>query len=221
MKTVRFSKVIETCGKPEIYLLLIQPAKDKTLQAAIKSDRVMTVYQEAGSTDYGSVGFEEGRSRQFWLFPKPLKPFLEQRIVGIKYELLEDEPVAKQEPVAKELSVEPVDVKVDPKPKAAADQKSKKKAPETPVVLPKSGEADLTEIKPAKPEIKASEVTARAVEDKVIKFEEPKAVPQAPAENQEIAELKRRIREAMDALEQGKQIVAFNLLKRIVDDHGG
>ena len=86
MSTVRFSKVLEACGKPDIHLLLVDPAKDKTLQAAIKSDRVMTLYQQSGGTDHGVVGFEQGRSRQFLVFPKPLKPFLGQRIVGNKYD---------------------------------------------------------------------------------------------------------------------------------------
>jgi hypothetical protein len=85
-------------------LLLIDPAKDKTLQAAIKSDRVMTLYQQSGGTDHGVVGFEQGRSRQFLLFPKPLKPFLGQRIVGIKYELLEETPAPKKETVKEEAA---------------------------------------------------------------------------------------------------------------------
>ena len=68
MSTVRFSKVIEASGKPDFHLLLIDPAKDKTLQSAIKSDRVMTLYQQSSGSDHGVVGFEQGRSRQFLVF---------------------------------------------------------------------------------------------------------------------------------------------------------
>src|ERR1700737_4104412 len=39
MKTVRFAKVVESCGKPDTHLLLTDPAEDKALQAAIKSNR--------------------------------------------------------------------------------------------------------------------------------------------------------------------------------------
>src|SRR5258708_1007496 len=94
---VLFKKVMEACGNRDILLLLIDPAKDKTLQAAIKSDRVMTFYQQSGSTVHGIVGFEQGRSRQFLVFPKSLKPFNGQRIVGIKYSLVEDAPVPEME----------------------------------------------------------------------------------------------------------------------------
>jgi hypothetical protein len=99
MKTVRFSEVVKSSGKPDTHLLLIAPAKDKTLQAAIKSNRVMTVYQESGSTksDYGTIGFVEGSSRQFLVFPQTLKPFADKRVIGIKYDLLESMPVSKGE----------------------------------------------------------------------------------------------------------------------------
>jgi hypothetical protein len=46
MGTVRFSKVVEAAGKPIVHLLWVDPAKDATLQKAIKAARVMTVYQQ-------------------------------------------------------------------------------------------------------------------------------------------------------------------------------
>src|SRR5260221_70493 len=99
MKTVRFSEVVNSSGKPDTHLLLIAPAKDKTLQAAIKSNRVMTLYQGSGSTtsDYGTIGFVEGPSRQFLVFPQTLKSFADKRVIGIKYDLLESLPVSKGE----------------------------------------------------------------------------------------------------------------------------
>lgn len=42
MKTVRFSQVVKQCGEPEDYLILMDPAKDRTFQAAVKTQRVMT-----------------------------------------------------------------------------------------------------------------------------------------------------------------------------------
>jgi hypothetical protein len=34
VKTARFSKVVEKCGEPETYLLLMDPAKDRTFKRA-------------------------------------------------------------------------------------------------------------------------------------------------------------------------------------------
>ena len=152
MSTVRFSKVVEACGKPDIHLLLIDPAKDKTLQAAIRSDRVMTVYQQSGSTDHGVVGFEQGRSRQFLVFPKPLKPFLGQRIVGIKYELLEETPAPKKETVKKETGKQ-----TDEQPREAASKKKDREPvkladQQKPAIIPKADSAKHEEAAPAKEE---------------------------------------------------------------------
>jgi hypothetical protein len=223
MSTVRFLKVLEACGKPEIHLLLIDPAKDKTLQAAIKSDRVMTLYQQSSGTDHGIVGFEQGRSRQFLVFPKPLKSFLGQRIVGIKYELLEDIPGSKKEPAKKEAAKpeEPAPTLVEraspARTKGAGSESAKHADRQSPTVVSKAGAAKSEETAPADEEKRDEESRETVSEDKVIKFR--KAEPDKPpaVESDEIKKLKQQVREAMDALEQGKQIVAFNLLKRILD----
>jgi hypothetical protein len=99
VKTARFSKVVEKCGDPETYLLLMDPAKDRTFQAGLKAQRVMTVFQEAvgTKTDRGEVGFQPGRGRQFLVFPKSLTPFAGRTIVGIKYELISSPEVPKSE----------------------------------------------------------------------------------------------------------------------------
>jgi|HubBroStandDraft_6_1064221.scaffolds.fasta_scaffold60903_3 hypothetical protein len=215
VSTVRFSKVIEASGKPDIHLLLIDPAKDKTLQAAIKSDRVMTLYQQSGSTDHGIVGFEQGRSRQFLVFPKSLKPFNGQRIVGIKYELLEDAPVPEKE-TAKKEPVKPVE-EAGPKPAPArkTSEPSKQADRQVPTVVPKAATAKQKD--PAGKESEDQESTKAAPEDNVVKFQKPEPAEPPAAERDDIKELKQRVREAMDALEAGKQVVAFNLLKSILD----
>jgi hypothetical protein len=83
VKTVRFSKVVEKSGAPETYLVLMDPAKDRTLQAAVKAQRVMTVAQESvgTKTDRGEVGFHPGPSRQFLVFPKSLRA--DRDVVGV------------------------------------------------------------------------------------------------------------------------------------------
>jgi hypothetical protein len=209
METVRFAKIVESSGKPDTHLLLTDPAKDKTLQAAIKSNRVMTVHQESGSTktDYGTVGFEEGASRQFLLFPKTLKPFAGKRVVGIKYDLLESTPITKEDRASKRTSEQA------PKP-------TNERVPrviDTPQAIPKS-KADKPKNKTtAKPEERRKGRVEKAPPSKLVEFPKPESSKEASAATDEVQELKRRVREAMDALEQGKQVAAFNLLKRIVE----
>jgi hypothetical protein len=208
-------------------LLLIDPARDKTLQAAIKSERVMTLYQQSGGTDHGIVGFEQGRSRQFLVFPKPLKPFQGQRIVGIKYELLEDAPAPKKDPAKKEAP------KTDDKPsepapsaleqalsamtKEAGRASTKRANHRPPTVVSKASSTKPKETATAKEEKPHQEDEETVSEDKVIKFEKAEPAKSPTVEADEIKKLKHQVREAMDALEQGKQVVAFNLLKRILD----
>jgi hypothetical protein len=302
MKTVRFSEVVKSSGKPDTHLLLIAPAKDKTLQAAIKSNRVMTVYQESGSIDYGTIGFVEGSSRQFLVFPQTLKPFADKRVIGIKYDLLESMPVSKGEtkpksgqaskptrdPAATEVdNLRPArpkgnlsddlsdeaspddrttptrlakseassDIQAAPtrsakseaspddrttptrsaKSEASADvrtttnrgrsrNKADKPGDEEPNaapksladVLAKSTGATTSKKKPSaavQPQDKKS-----APAEKVVEFPKPESNQQRSDRNDEVEELKRRVREAIEVLEQGKQVAAYNLLKRIVED---
>ncbi len=99
--TVRFSKLVESAGKPSVHLLWVDPAKDSVLQKAIHANRVLTVRQRPADTkaDYGTVGFEKGVSGQILIFPKSIKHFADKRVIGVKYDLLEWPGVPKtQEP---------------------------------------------------------------------------------------------------------------------------
>ena len=100
MKTATFSAVVQAAGTPTTHLLLVAPEKDKVLQAAIKGRRVMTLHQRTtgNKADYGTVGFAPGGACQYLIFPKSLSEFQENRIIAIRYELLED---AVQEKEAK------------------------------------------------------------------------------------------------------------------------
>lgn len=80
--------------------------------------------------------------------------------------------------------------------------------------------------KPRVPVKKALNAKKRGASDStaapqnILHFPKAKADAKEPLEeeNEEVAELKEQVRRAMDALEKGKQVAAFNLLKRIVDD---
>lgn len=93
MKTVRFSKVVEKCGKPEVYLLMTET--DPDFQKALHADRIMSLSDDShgAGTEYGTIGYDKKRKGQLLMFHKTVKAFKELKVVGIKYDLFaEDEP---------------------------------------------------------------------------------------------------------------------------------
>jgi hypothetical protein len=92
MKTVRFATVVAAAGKPAPHPLWVAPAQDRVLQQALKGHRVMTVHQDVRGTrkDYGTVGMTQEPEAQHLVFPRSLRKFEGQRIVGIDYGELAD-----------------------------------------------------------------------------------------------------------------------------------
>jgi hypothetical protein len=88
VKTARFMQAVEKCGKPEAYTLWQKPSADRHLQSQIKNNRVMTVQKSATGTEFGVVGFKERKGASHLIFPKSLKRFENQRIVGINWDLV-------------------------------------------------------------------------------------------------------------------------------------
>src|SRR5262245_57952897 len=84
--TVRFAEVVEGCGTRQTYTLWQPPAKDRHLQAAVKQSRIMTILRSDAGTEFGCVGLVERPQAIYLAFPKSLKRFADQRIVGIKWE---------------------------------------------------------------------------------------------------------------------------------------
>lgn len=94
--TVRFTDLIKKGGRPEVHLSWVAPAKDPELQRALKQHRLVTLHQRArGPRDFGVVGLEAGRDAQFLVFPKSLRAFAGRKVIGIKYEMLQDPPGEK------------------------------------------------------------------------------------------------------------------------------
>jgi hypothetical protein len=89
-KTARFSRVVENCGKPQVYTLWQKPSADRHLQAQIKKNRVMTILKSEGGTDFGIASFKESRDARYLIFPKSLKRFAEKRIIGIDWALVRE-----------------------------------------------------------------------------------------------------------------------------------
>jgi len=90
IKTTRFSRTVEKCGKPQVYTLWQKPTADRHLQAEIKKNRVVTILKSESGTDFGIVGFKESKEARYLIFPKSLKRFAEKRIVGIDWALVHE-----------------------------------------------------------------------------------------------------------------------------------
>jgi len=90
VKTARFSRVIEKCGKPDVYTLWQKPTADPRFQTHVKNNRVMTVQKSESGTDFGIAGFKERKGATYLVFPKSLKPFADKRIVGIDWALIRE-----------------------------------------------------------------------------------------------------------------------------------
>jgi len=90
IKTTRFSRIVEKCGKPQVYTLWQKPSADRHLQAQIKKSRVMTILKSESGTDFGIVGFKESREARYLVFPKSLKRFAEKRIIGMDWTLVRE-----------------------------------------------------------------------------------------------------------------------------------
>jgi hypothetical protein len=87
-KTKRFADVVEAAGKPEVYTLWQKPAQDRHLQSEIKNNRVMTILQTVAGSEFGMIGFKEQKGASYLVFPKALKRFENNRIVGINWDLV-------------------------------------------------------------------------------------------------------------------------------------
>ena len=89
VKTSRFRAVIEKCGQPEVHTLWVKPKADRHFQSLLKNNRVMTIRPSEAGTDFGVVGFSKGQGARYLAFPKSLKRFEGERIVGIDWKLVQ------------------------------------------------------------------------------------------------------------------------------------
>lgn len=221
MKTARFSQVVAKCGAPELHLVLIDPAKDRALQAAVKAQRVMTLFQQSvGSrTDHGEVGFQPGPGRQFLVFPHSLRAFGGRTVVGIKYELVQTPDVPKSEraqPAPPPRKKKPAPAPAAPAPAPTVRPAAPAARPHAPTARPSSPTARPHAPAPSpEPPTPRPHPPKRRSSAKVIDFQ---ASTDDDSESPEIAALKKQVRQAMRVLEEGKPVAAFNLLKRIVGE---
>jgi hypothetical protein len=91
VKQVRFGKIVEAGGKPEAYLAFSDPDKGPSFTRAAKESRVVTIKQEPTSNrkDFGIVGYAKEKYATYLIFPKSLREFSGQRVIGIDYSILQ------------------------------------------------------------------------------------------------------------------------------------
>src|ERR1041385_729850 len=88
--SIRFNELVKTAGHPEPKLLWSDPRRDRQFMKAVSQNRVLTVIQGPASKkkDFGEIGFHQQPRAAYFVFPKSL-PAREGRVVGIKYDLIE------------------------------------------------------------------------------------------------------------------------------------
>jgi hypothetical protein len=87
VKTARFAEVVERCREPQSYTLWRKPDDDSQLKKLLAQNRIMTIRRGSGA-DFGETGFHKAKSTIYLQFPKSLKRFEGQRIVGIKWDMV-------------------------------------------------------------------------------------------------------------------------------------
>lgn len=89
--TVRFAKVVELAGNPQVISLWTRPERDRPFMTAVRQNRVMTIKQETvgSAKDFGIVGFLREKNVSYLVFPRSLDAFKDRRVIGIKYDLVE------------------------------------------------------------------------------------------------------------------------------------
>jgi hypothetical protein len=188
METVRFSKIVEAAGRPVVHVLWVDPDKDPVLKKAINAKKVMTVHQ----------GLTKAKA--------------DYGTVGF------------QKGVAGQILIFPkslkrfadtrvTGVKYDLLDSATVPQgqQVRKIVPTKPVARGKPQETEIQET----PERSAVEEKTAPT---VVKFPNPaEDDANGPTEAADGGEIIKQVRLAMRALEEGKQVAAFNLLKRIVE----
>jgi hypothetical protein len=140
VKQVRFAKIVETGGKPEAYLAFSDPDRDPHFMRAAKEPRVVTVKQDPTSNrkDFGIVGYVKEKYATYLIFPKSLRQFKGQRVIGIDYSILESADVRiggkvsapRKKPAPKKAKSAAIGKAKPPVPVAKSEPKPEKPKPQ-------------------------------------------------------------------------------------------
>lgn len=91
-KTIRFAQLLKYSGLPQQVTLWADPKHDREFMRAVREKRVVTLVQQNVGTkkDYGLVGFNPQPLTVFLVFPEQIPFPAESKVVGVKYELLDE-----------------------------------------------------------------------------------------------------------------------------------
>lgn len=100
-KQIRFSELVKKCGRPETVTLWTKPEDNPPFQKAVRENRVLTlVLKPPGHhPDFGEIAFHQRPNALYLVFAKPLPQATGARVVGVKYDLIEEQTI--QQSVAK------------------------------------------------------------------------------------------------------------------------
>jgi hypothetical protein len=206
-KTVRFTQVVERAGEPHVHTLWLPPDKDPELKRAAAAHRVMTIESGAGGkTDVGVVGFDgdQKKTGQLLIFPKSLKRFEGARVVGIKFDLVEQPKLASASAL-KNAATSSARTR-----RAGKHKPPPSKAEPLPAPEPEP---------PPEPTAREPEPELKTPVEKVVPFR-PKA-PKAPRKTKSVATdpaLLREVKAALKELERGKAVAAYQRLQRAAEE---
>lgn len=93
---VRFVQLVKASGRPHAATLWVaDPNDDPEFKKAIAEDRVVTIQHTRVGTkaDTAHIGFSKGAGFSYLIFPKALPLAAGARVIGLKFDMLEDLPV--------------------------------------------------------------------------------------------------------------------------------
>jgi hypothetical protein len=207
-KTVRFAQVVERAGEPHVHTLWLPPDKDPELKRAAAAHRVMTIEPGAsGKTDVGVVGFDpqQRKTGQLLIFPKSLKRFEGARVVGIKFDLVEQPKLASASALKNVATSSP---------RTRRTGKHKTPPPKAEVVAPPEPEPPPEPTPPLEPEPEVEPTP-----EKVVPFraKAPKVPRKAKSAAKDLG-LVREVKAALKELERGKAVAAYQRLQRAIEN---
>jgi hypothetical protein len=100
-KEIRFGLLVKSSGRPETLTLWGNPKDNPALSKAVKENRVMTITQKPAGhgKDSGQIGFQQQPAALYLLFPKRLRADVGSRVIGIKYDLIEEASVPSSQSI--------------------------------------------------------------------------------------------------------------------------
>lgn len=215
MKSVRFAQVVERCGRPHVHALWVDPKRDPDFSRAQKADRVMTLEPNGrGKAEYGVIGFHPTHERhnQFLVFPKPLKPFDGARVIGVKFDLIDQPPALA--PLERETW----------QPRRRKPHAAPAVSPPVVEFQPAISDATLTARKratPPSPRAPHDRGQRRGKRRSVGKsLTSRKSGPDARATERKQTDLAAEVRAALDEMRRGETVAAYERLRSAIEAPG-